>query len=89
MNDDLCAALELFIDPPAPTLTTPPVLPGAEDRYAANHARCCALLGDLGEALSNVPAPDADTAINWAHAGSMAEAVVKLRDALGWIREIC
>jgi hypothetical protein len=88
MNDDLCAAFEPFIDPPAPTLTTPPVLPGAEDRYAANHARCCALLADIEAALLNLPAPDAGITISWAHAGSMEEAVVKLRDALDWIREI-
>lgn len=86
MNDDLCAALDPFIDPPAPASI--PVLPGAEDRYAANHARCCAMLGDIEAALLSLPAPDTGTTITWAHAGSMAEAVVKLRDALDWIREI-
>jgi hypothetical protein len=44
-----------------------------EDAYTAQHAAALASLQALQAIIEDMPAPDSDTRINWAHVGSLYE----------------
>ena len=57
----------------------------AETAYAEQHAAAAALLQQLSSALFDMPAPEGDTRINWAHVGSMAEIRSQLEQTLAFM----
>lgn len=65
--------------------TTPPMSHSAEDAYVAQHAEAAALLEQLQEALFDLPAPDGEIPINWAHVGTVAELRRQLAEALAFV----
>lgn len=65
--------------------TTPPMTQSAEDAYVAYHAEAAALLVQLQEALFDLPAPDGEIPINWAHVGTVVELKRQLAEALAFV----
>lgn len=65
--------------------TPPPISQSAEDAYVAHHAEAAALLEQLQEALFDLPAPDGEIPINWAHVGTVAELRRQLAEALAFV----
>lgn len=65
--------------------TAPPMSQSAEDAYVAHHAEAAALLEQLQEALFDLPAPDGEISINWAHVGTVAELKRQLAETLAFV----
>ncbi len=63
----------------------PPPMTKAETAYAEQHAAAAALLHQLSSALFDMPAPDGDTRINWAHVGSVTEIRSQLEQTLAFM----
>ena len=57
----------------------------AQDAYLAHHAKAASLIAQLENALFDLPAPDGDILINWAHVGTVAELNRRLTGALALV----
>ena len=55
-----------------------------ENAYLAHHTEAVALVAQLQEALFDLPAPDGETLINWAHVGTVVELKRQLAEALAF-----
>lgn len=57
----------------------------AELAYSREHAATLSLIETLRQVVTDLPAPDGETSINWAHVGSMAELRHQLEQAAAFI----
>lgn len=57
----------------------------AQDAYLEYHAEALGLLEGLQQALFDLPAPDSEIAINWAHVGTVVELKRQLAEALAFV----
>lgn len=56
-----------------------------EDAYVQRHASAIALLQSIQGKLMDMPAPDGDVQINWAHVGSVAHVDEQLKEILQFL----
>ena len=57
----------------------------AQDAYLEKHTEALKLLEQLQQALFDLPAPDGEVAINWAHVGTVAEVKRQLAETLAFV----
>lgn len=59
----------------------------AQDAYLESHTEALGLLEELQQALFDLPAPDGEVAINWAHVGTVAEVRDQIKRTLAFLTE--
>ena len=58
----------------------------AEETYLKQHTQAAGLLEELQEALFDLPAPDSEVPINWAHVGTVTEVRKQLEETLAFLK---
>ena len=57
----------------------------AQPSYESAHMVATDLLAHIGELLQDLPAPDGEVVINWAHVGSLAEVNRRLASVVAFL----
>jgi hypothetical protein len=57
----------------------------AQPAYGSAHMVATDLLAHISELLEDLPPPDGDVAINWAHVGSLAEVNLRLASVVAFL----
>jgi hypothetical protein len=67
-------------------LLLPLVAQSAQEAYLDQHSHAARLLSEIEEALFDLPAPDDEVVINWAHVGTVTELCKQLKEALDFLK---